>query len=283
MRGVKTSAALSVALVCAWLAAHADAAEFDGVRALAREKAAAVGILRHKAANAVVTLAQDRSFVAYLNATTQGEGARLKIRIEQALATLSHRFGLGEIAMIDRSGEFVVRVGRGTTGGPGTTGEKADMRKLAAGFAQGPHRISSTPVRQSGASNWAISHVTPINWHDQNEFVLRAEQDGAAYQRVLALGSSPKRYVVLTDQDGQVLSDSRPGHAGEAPLTVAGLSLQSLRQALGGNAEEGSGQVNRRDERFNVSYRMVDAWTVVVVEATSPLRRCAKNGGRLCG
>lgn len=280
MRGVKTSAALSVALVCAWFVARADAAEFDGVRALAREKAAAVGILKSKAAGAVVTLAQDRLFVAYLNATTQGEGVRLKTRIQQALSTLTRRFGLGEIAVIDRSGEFVVRVGRGTTG------EKADIRGdpvLAAGFAQTAHQISSMLVKRSGASSWAISHVTPINWHDQNEFVLRAEQDGAAYQRVLALGGGANRYVVLTDQNGRVLSDSRPGPAGKAPLIVAGLSLPSLRQALGGNAAEGSGQVSRRDEHFNVSYRVVDTWTVVAVEAIAPPRRCVKNGGRLCG
>ncbi len=280
MRGVKTSAALSAALVCAWFAARAEASEFDGVRALAREKAAAVGILKSKAADAVVTLAQDRLFVAYLNATTQGEGARLKTRIGEALATLIHRFGLGEVAMIDRSGEFVVGAGRSTEG------EEADVRKdaaLAAGFAQEAHRVSSVLVRGAGASSWTISHVAPINWHDQNEFALRAEQDGAAYQRVLALGGDARRYVVLVDQNGRVLSDSRPGHADKSPLTIAGLPLRSLRQTLRGNAQEGSGQVSRRDEHFNVSYRAVDGWTVVAVEAISAPHRCAKNGGRLCG
>jgi hypothetical protein len=288
MGGVKITAAISAALACAWLAASAQAGEADGVRALAREKAAAVAILKEKAADAVVTLAQDRVFVAYLNATTQGEGARLRARMTQAFETLTARVGIRSVAMIDRSGEVIVRTGgkaASTSVDPVVAaGVSARVDPVvAAGFALKPRLISSTVAKGADASAWTLSLVAPISWRGQNEFVLRAVQSGAVYSAALARGVGGQRYVVLADRDGRVLSDSRSKSAPKAAFAVAGLPLAALRKALKGDAQEGSGQVSRKEERFNVSYRAVDNWTVVAVEPTASPRRCVKNGDRLCG
>src|SRR5215510_9689573 len=111
MGGVSSNRLLSGLVACVLAVAPAAADDFDAVRALAREKAAAVSILRTKAANQVATMAQDRVFIAYLNASTQGEGARLRARMAAMFTTLWNRFGLRDIALVDRSGELVVRVG----------------------------------------------------------------------------------------------------------------------------------------------------------------------------
>jgi hypothetical protein len=59
MGGVRSFSALVLALADACSPAHAT-----DVRALVREKAAAVAIMREKAANQIGTLAQDRVFEA---------------------------------------------------------------------------------------------------------------------------------------------------------------------------------------------------------------------------
>lgn len=286
MRGDRLVAALSVAFLGAWTASCAVAADIEGVRALAREKAAAVGLMRDKAANIIATVSQDRMFVAYLNATTQGEGARLRTRIEQALATQIRRFGLREFQLIDRSGALVTYVAAAKAPIDQTVDLKTD-KLLSSRFALTSAITNSTVVRGPETPDWFISHSVPVIWHGQAEFVLRAEQDSAAYKRALAPSGAAHRYVVLADQSGQILSDSRAPVAAEAgkaqALSIAGQNLKTLRHTLGGKNEEGSGVVSLRNETFNVSYRAVGDWTVVAVEPVVPPRRCAKNGDRLCG
>lgn len=279
MRGVSTFLALSVALLCG-LQARAQAGDIDGVRALAQEKAAAVGILRRKAANELVTVAQDRVFGAYLTATTQGEGERLRKRIVAGLGTLTTRFGVREITMIDRSGEVVVR-----TAPSAGASEKFDPLNglvLKAGFALAAYQTNSVLMQQRGSADWTISVVAPIVWRGESEFVLRAEQDGASYRSVLGRGVGAGRYIVLTDEKGTILSDTRQ-QAPAGKFVVANLSLDALRKLLGGKRDAGTGEVTRGNDHFNVSYQAVGAWTVVAVEPVAPPRRCSKDGVRLCG
>jgi hypothetical protein len=281
MRGVSQLAALSILLVGAWSAARADVTASAGVRAVAREKAAAIDLLRHKTSDVLSTVAQDRLFAAYLNATTQGEGARVRTRIEHALATFIRRFGFNAFQLIDRSGAVVTYVSTTTTPVSLAVDVRRD-RLLASGFVQETPGAVSVVVRKPNSSNWTMSLVAPVRWHGQTEYVLRAEQDGGAYRRVLGLGLRGKRYAVLTDERGQVLSDTRSNPPAGA-LTVAGQTLPALRRSLGGHADDGSGSVSLHEEKFNVSYRKSGDWTVVVVEPVLPPRRCTKDGERLCG
>lgn len=274
MGGVKAIVALSVALAGVILPACAHAAPTGDVRALVREKAAAVEILRANAANEVATLAQGRIFTAYLNATTLGEGLRVKKRIEAALGTLDHRFGLGNLAVIDRGGAVLASIP--------TISATFDVAKdpaLKAGFALAPRKSSWL----LGGGKSYLTHVSPVVWRGQHEFVLRAQQDFAAYRKILARDVPSNRFVVLLDDKGEILCDTRgPGSNGRA-LKLAGLNLDAVRRAVKGTADEGQGDVTSGNERFAVGYQAVGTWTVAVVEPMPTPRRCPKNGARLCG
>jgi hypothetical protein len=57
--------------------------------------------------------------------------------------------------------------------------------------------------------------------------------------------------------------------------------LEAVRKKLGA---ETAGEITGGDElHYNVSYRPVDAWTVVAVERIPAPRRCHAEGTRLCG
>lgn len=273
MRGASSSLVLSLVAGCTLALATARAGELDAVRALAREKAAAVSILRTKAANQIATLSRDRIFIAYLNASTQGQGARLRVRMATMFSTLWNRFGLGEISLIDRAGMAVVRAGN-TRNAPDEFDIKRDP-VLKAGFAQAP----LTAAMVAGPD--ALTYAAPVVWRRQAEFVLSGRQELTVYRRILARGIPRDQFVALVDAKGQVLADTRKASA--ARNVVAGLSLQALRRELKGSNNEGSGEVAHAGTRFYVSYLRTGDWTIVV-GAPAPLpRRCPNAGARLCG
>jgi hypothetical protein len=270
MRGASSSLVLSLVASCALALAPARA---NGLDALAREKAAAVSILRTKATNQIAMLARDRIFVAYLNASTQGQGARLRARMATMFSTLWGRFGLGEIALVDRAGMLVVRTGN-TRSAPGEFDIKRDP-VLKAGLAQAP--LTAAMV----ADPDALTYAAPVVWRRQTEFVLSGRQELEVYRKVLARGIPHDRFVVLVDAKGRVLADTRePSGTGKV---VVGLSLDAVRRELKGSNSKGSGEVVRGDARFYVSYARAGDWTIVA-GAPAPLpRRCPNAGARLCG
>lgn len=280
MGGVRTFLALVLALGCVCPPARAA-----DMRALAREKAAAVSIMREKAANQIGTLAQDRLFGAYLNATTQGEGVRLTRRIESAFAAINSRFGLSEVSLIARDGAVVAHVaGRASA----VSGEFKLVKDtvLMAGLALDAMKVSTLVIANGDRAGYAISHVAPVVWRGNKEFVVRGEQDLGAYQAVLSSGVGTGRYVALIDETRSILSDTgtNPGaQRATAKLSVAGLSFDAIRKAVNGTADEGNGEVARANKRFDVAYRSVGPWTVVAVQAASLPRRCSADGARLCG
>jgi len=269
MGGAKTLVALSVALMAVWLPARAHAA--NDLRILAREKAAAVALLRARASDEIATIAQARVFSAYLNASTQGEGLRIKRRMEAALATLRGRFGLAQAQLIDRSGEVIAAA-------PARLGtlDVAKDAALKAGFALDAYKVTSLPGKQR------IMLAAPVVWQGEREFVVRAEQDLSAYQSLLKRDAAPRRHVVLTDGASTILADTREQNDAAA-ATVAGVPLKGLRAALKGSAQEGHGEIARGNERFIVAYQASGDWLVVVVEAVAPPHRCPGRGERLCG
>lgn len=267
---------LSGLFACALVVAPAAASDLDAVTALAREKAAAVSILKAKGAKQVATLAQDRVFVAYLNASTQGQGARLRTRIAAMLTTLWNRFGLREITLVDRAGELVVRVGN-RRGAP-TRVDAARDPTMTAAFAQKPNQAAIVV----GAD--ALTFAAPVIWHAQAEFVLSARQAFSVYRDALARGMRADAFALIVDDKGRVVADTRSGKtAGARGRLVAGLSLDGLRRAVKGSRDRGAGEVVRGNERYNVSYQSVGGWTVVAGAAASVPHRCPNAGTRLCG
>jgi len=275
MRGASSFVVLSGLIACALVVSPVRAGDADAMRALAREKAAAVSILKAKGAKQIATMAQDRVFVAYLNASTQGQGARLRSRMALMFTTLWNRFGLRDIAVVDRAGELVVRVGHAANA-PTTFDVKRDP-VLSAGFAQKAFGVATV----SGADT--LSYAAPVVWRDQAEFVLSARQSLGAYRSALVRGVSAGSFVVLVDAKGRVLADTRNVAAGAKGKLVAGLSLEALRRAVKGSRDEGAGEVVRGNERFSVGYQSVGDWTVVAGASLPVPRRCPGAGTRLCG
>lgn len=268
MRGVLLFLTIGAALACA----NARAGQTDAVTALAREKAAAVALMKARAANGVATLAQDRVFGAYLTAATLGEGARMRTRIEAILSTLKGRFGIDGLVLADRSGEVLVRIGSA-----GPSAEKLDAKSdamLLSGFAQPARQVALLPQAAG------ITYATPVVWRDQAEFVLGATQAFASYRGVLARGTGKERFVVLADAKGAVLADTR---SGTNTKVVGSYTLDALKRAVKGTARAGAGELADGSDHFNVSYVAVGEWTVIAAETAEPPRRCSKDGTRLCG
>lgn len=273
MRGVLHIAALSAALAFA-VAEKASAGEAQSLRALLAEKTATVELLKARGAAQTAQLAQDRLFIAYLNATTQGEGARLRARMEGVLTTIIGRYGMSHAVVVDRTGDVVVRAGSGDE-----TTKKYDVKRnplMLAGFGA-KAKSGATKATKTG-----LSHVAPVTWRGENEFVLAAEQGFDAYREALTRHVDSKRYVVLTDTAGAILADTRKG-AAKSDKIVAGLSLSAMKRAVKGEDAAGDGEVRRGSDIFNVIYQSTGEWTVVAVERVPPPYRCDKNGDRLCG
>jgi hypothetical protein len=163
MRGASSFVLLSGLFACALVVTPVQAGEIDAVRALAREKAAAVSILRAKGAKQIATMAQDRVFIAYINASTQGQGARMRARMAAMFTTLWSRFGLRDVALVDRAGALVVRVGN-TKGAPTSFDVKRDPI-LSAGFAQKAFKVATIVGGDS------LTYAAPVVWRHQAEFV----------------------------------------------------------------------------------------------------------------
>lgn len=272
MGGASSLRVLCALVACALSVAPVRAGDLDVLRAIALEKSAAVSLLKAKGAGQVARLAQDRVFAAYLNASTQGEGVRLRARMTAMFATVSSRFGLHDVALVDRSGELVVRTG--AKSGPTAPFDVKRDPVLAAGFAQAPATAAMITGRDS------ITFAAPVVWRAQNEFVLSARQDPVAYRTIIARGVPKNVFVVLVDATGHVLADTRAPKSGKL---IAGLSLEALRKAVKGTPGEGSGEVVRGKDRFNISYRSAGAWTVIAAKPATLPHRCPNEGTRLCG
>lgn len=255
--------------------ALAPAAAGDEIEALAREKAEAVSLLKTKAAKKVAQFSADRIFSAYLNSSTQGQGARLRTRMAAMFATLWNRYGVREVTLVDRAGELVVRLGA-PKGASGSVDVKTDPVFQAAA-AQKPRTTAML------AAGDALIHAAPVVVRDQVEFVLSARQDIAAYRVAIARGVPDSRFVTLVDAKGAIVADTRRDVAPGGRKLVAGLALDGLKRALKGKDAAGSGEIERGLERYRLSYQAAGEWTVVAGEKIAPPRRCTVGGQRLCG
>ena len=269
MRGVLVllPAMLSLALT---FSARADDAPFDAVDALAKEKVAAVDLLRQRAERQVALAAGDRLFAAYLNAATIGEGQRLQPRIAALLNSLVSRYGIREVAVTDRAGAFLARAGNVDRTIAAQNPETDPL--LLAGFAAAPRR---TETLQNARG---LHLVAPVFYRDRSEYVIDARQDFSSYHAVLSHGLTPDRFVVLTNAKGVILADGGNGATG-GTVIVAKLTLDAIRKAAPG----GHGEVVASGLRYRVSYRPVGDWIIVAVERAPAPRRCHAEGARLCG
>lgn len=270
MRGVSVLICAGALALALSLSAHANAAPFDAVERLANDKAAAVTLLKARAERQVAIAAGDRLFTAYLNAASLAEAARLQPRITAMLATLVGRFGIREVAVVDRSGTFLARAGNVDRTLANLDAKTSPL--MQAGFATPPHQAA---LLQSALR---ADLVAPVAHRGQAEFVLAARQDFASYRTALGYATTDDRYAVLVDSQGTVLAHGRNGTTGGTAI-VADVTLAAVRKA----APAGSGEVLGGEYRYRVSHRPVGHWTVIAVERIPAPRRCHAEGARLCG
>lgn len=270
MRGVSVLICAGALALALSLSARANASPFDAVERLASDKAAAVTLLKARAERQVALAAGDRLFAAYMNAASLAEAARLQPRIAAMLATLVGRYGIREVAAVDRTGAFLARVGNFDR-----TVASLDAKEnplMLAGFAASAHQAKSLQ------SALRADLVAPVAHRGQTEFVLAARQDFASYRTALGYATNDDRYAVLADAHGVVLAHGRNGTAGGTAI-IADVTLAAIRKA----APAGSGEVVGGEYRYRVSHRPVGSWTVIAVERIPAPRRCHAEGARLCG
>ena len=104
----------------------------------------------------------------------------------------------------------------------------------------------------------------------------------AAYDKVLAYGLAKTFYVVVVDKHGKILSDSRAHPSGSKPSTIEGLTLDEMRNQLGGSLAEGTGRIVTNGTQSNMSYQTVGDWTVVAVESLPAPQECLRTGDDKC-
>ena len=271
MRGDFCTVILGLSLACGLGIAPSAA---TGIQAVAQEKAAAVSIIKSRAQKYTATLAQGRLFSAYLNASTMSEGARLRTRIGNSFKALESRYGMRDFTVVDRSGELFVHVGPALA-----SSRKRNVKKdpvLSAGFAQ-PERAVAVVVDQDH-----VTYASPVMRRGEKEFVLCIEQELSAYDKVLAYGLAKTFYVVVVDKQGRVLSDSRAHPSSSKPSTIEGLTLDEMRNQVGGSLAEGTGRIVTNGTLFNISYQTVGDWTVVAVELLPAPQECLRTGEDKC-
>lgn len=247
----------------------------DDIAAIAREKAAAVSILKTRAAKQIAILSADRIFAAYLNAPTQGQGARLRTRMGAMFATLWNRYGVHDVTLVDRAGELVVRLGADHASHAPLDVDQDPTFKAAA--ASEP-RTTALIVQSD-----ELVFAAPVVVRDQLEFVLSARQNIATYKTAITRGLGEGRFVILLDAKGEVVADTRADVPRGARKLLAGHSFDALKRAVKGTADAGSGEVVQGLDKYNVSYQAAGDWTIVAGEKIAPPRRCTVGGQRLCG
>lgn len=271
MRGALISIAAGILLASISIAAPGP---IPSIQSVAKEKAAAVSIVRQKAKKYAATLAQGRLFNAYLTAATANEGERLKARILTSLKALENQYGLQTFTVIDRAGDLFLHSGKSKP-----SAEKRNTKKdpaLVAGFAADAPAVSTMMEKGS------VTYIAPVTRNGQKEFVLSIEQDLTAYEKVLTLGLAKNFYVVIVNAEGDIISDSRGAtNAGKQAL-IAGLTSDQLRTEIQGSANEGTGVVSKDGNLYTVAYQTVDDWTVVAIAQSRPADACLRSGEKTC-
>ncbi|MEQ1753695.1 MAG: cache domain-containing protein [Micropepsaceae bacterium] len=244
------------------------------IRDVVQQKAEAVSIVKSKARKYAVALAQGRLFSAYLMASTQSEGDRLKSRISSSFRALENHYGMRNFTVIDRSGELFLHVGP-TQAPAGKRNLKTDP-VLVSGFSQELSSVTSLMEKDT------VTYVSPVVHNGEKEFVLSIEQDLSAYEKVLTLGLAKSFYVVVIDSRGNIISDSHGAENAGKQALIAGMTFDRLRQEISGSANDGTGVVSKDGQLFNVSYETVDDWIVVAIEQSNAASACLRNGVNTC-
>jgi len=256
------------------------AADVDALRAFVARKAGVVELLHNKAEKALVTAAQDATFREYFEASSDAERLRLRERIDHIGLAVQKQFAVEEMCLIDETGTEISRI-VGSEIAYDLSTEEASAAFFAPSFAAEPKSVHlSTIYLSPDAHRWVTAYATPILAQGEKKAILHYEHGLDFYEKTLNSGIAveSERVLQTVTGDGFVIFDSQkeigieqkgesedPADYFEA-FSLGGLSLQALKDEIGGG-DEGAGTVTDPEgKRIDVAFKTLGDWTLVASE-----------------
>jgi hypothetical protein len=228
-----------------------------------------------------VTAAQDQTFRQYFEAKTDSERATLRERIDLISLAVQSKFAVEEMCLINETGTEISRVVEGEIAYDLST-EEASANFFAPTFAENPREVYLAPIYVSpDVHRWVAAYATPVDVHGQKKAILHYEHGLDFYERTLQAGvdSNGERVFLTATVDGWVIFDSRKkipiekiGESEEPAdyfeqLSIAGLSLTELQDAVAKGETEGAATLEERDGRkLDVAFKTLGDWVLVAFE-----------------
>jgi hypothetical protein len=256
-------------------------ADVEGLRAFVAMKAGVVDLLHTKAERALVTAAQDQIFRQYFEAKTDSERAALRERIDHISLAVQSKFAVEEMCFIDETGTEISRVVKNEIAYDLST-EEASANFFAPTFAEKPREVFLAPIYVSpDVHRWVAAYATPVDVNGKKKAILHYEHGLDFYERTLNAGVDPdgSRVFLTATADGWVIFDSRKQipieQVGESEepadyfeqLSIGGLSLANLRNAVASGKPDGAGRIESADgEKLDVAFKTLGDWVLVAFE-----------------
>jgi hypothetical protein len=276
---IHTGALVGLALPLMTLSpAHADV---EGLKAFVAMKVGVVDLLHTKAERALVTAAQDQTFRQYFEAKTDSERASLRERIDHISLAVQSKFAVEEMCFIDETGTEISRVVKNEIAYDLST-EEASANFFAPTFAEKPREVYLAPIYVSpDVHRWVAAYATPVDVQGQKKAILHYEHGLDFYERTLNAGVDPDgvRVILTATADGWVIFDSRKkipieqiGDSEEPAdyfqqLSVGGLSLTELKNAVAKGKTEGAATIEAKDgQKLDVAFKTQGDWVLVAFE-----------------
>ena len=253
---------LASALGCAVAAQTPAAAAAPGasIEDIAREKLAAVTLVRSKARRSTAAIANGRLLQAYLSAATTNEAERIKVRIVSSMKAMQQRYGLVRIRILWPDGRGLADTGSADKG-------PRQNRAVRDVPAQEPGKISAAIYGDT--MNW----TTRADREGAGNLVVEVGQDMSAYERALLHGLGHALYVLVVNERGRVVSDSDGTFTPGQPAIIAGLTLEAIRSRLGINGPAGAGAIELDGRQVRIALQSADGWTVIAMD--KPISRAS--------
>ena len=250
-------------------------ASVEALAALVAKKAGVVDLLHTKAERALVTAAQDETFRRYFDAKTDDERAALRDHIDH--------IALCGAKQVRRGGNVPHR--RNRHGNLSRRPQEDRLRSVDAGGEREFLCTRLSPNHREKCS-WrrftfhptctvgSTAYATPVDVHGTKKAILHYEHGLDFYESVLNAGIDPTgaRVLLTATSEGWVIFDTRRKipieQVGESEdpkdyfeqLSVGGLSLEQLKQAIG-SSDEGSGTIKSADGKsLDVAFKTLGDW-----------------------
>jgi|GEM_PF-2850300 len=269
MRGAVIILASALGAALAAVTPATAAAPGASIEDIAREKLAAVTLVRSKARRSTAAIANGRLLHAYLSAATTNEAGRVKSRIVSSMKAMQARYGLVHIRILWRDGRRLAESGA-TAKGPGP--ERAARDALA----QDPGNIS-------GAIYGDMIHwTTRTDSEGADDLVVVVGQDLSTYERALLHGLGHAMHVIVINDRGRIVSDSDGTLTPGQPAIIRGLTLDAIRSRLGISGPAGAGAIELDGRPVRVALQSADGWTVIAMDKPVPGPDCKARTGVPC-